>query len=489
MKKSAWAACVLLAACEERPDRFNNGVGLSAPVAMDGALVYSAPGRLGFIAVDVETRTPRVHALGVALEQPVRLSTGAVVAFDTSGERLGILRADGSSALYALGAEFDTVWPAEDGTHVLLSRSGSTQGLTNASEVALVDVYAPASATNPARRALPNAGNRITSVVVSPDSPFGRLVFFLSESHIAIVPVDAFPTAAARSVPLAAGVTPRLARFDSPSDGVFDVFFEAAGTADLIHLAFEGEGAPPRPTLNLLPTHGSGADDFLVVPPIADAPRTLLAPVPREWTLALVDPSTGVAKHYQLGLPAARAALYSSELTSAPEVVLYANGSNRFARLALAELPAKKSKAITEFNLAGAVAEVLPAAGGSRFVVSHAGGLVQLTLVDATTSELVPFTGTDTLRSIALSGDTERVYALSYGYPGQITEITVRTAATRAVDAPSVSEMLLVVPSGSGEVLALVGNNELGQVSLSTDFTAWSDVRDFALVGALEEVL
>lgn len=453
-----------LLGCETRDDAWGDALELQTPSTAGGHLVVEARGRDALLVIEPRTASPRFIPLAAELRPPVaRLESKALLAFETDGATL--LQVDletDRSTRYPLGGRFDALTQTPDGAYAILTRGGGGSGLVNASEVALVDLREAPGGDNPARRGLSSKGGTIRGVDISP--PYGaagrRLALFRSASHLAAVPVEDFAAGTLRTIPLAADgdptVTPVESVFRESADHL-DVFVRADSGSDVIHLRFpDADDGIARPVLNQL-TAGGLLSSILLLS--ADGPlgAQIVALSRNSGGFTLIDPETAESKYYPVD-DAPAGGLVIDGVTG-EELVLFTRGRNVLHRVALSELPTKKTKAIKTLSLGAPILDVTAAAGGTRLVVMHSDtGGPDITLLDPVTGDLVPFTTSDQLLGTALSDDLTDLVVLTQGMTQRLTTLDIASGTTLETEVDiSITGMLPITGTSSVALLSADG--------------------------------
>jgi len=463
--------------CETRDEAWGDELNLQNPSTAGGHLVVEARGRDSLLVIDPATASPRFIPLAAELRPPVaRLESNALLAFESDGATL--LQVDletDRSTRYPLGGRFDALTQTPDGAYAILTRGGGGSGLVNASEVALIALDEGPGPANPARRGLSSKGGTIRGVDVSPayGAAGRRLALFRSASHLAAVPVEDFAAGTLRTIPLAADGDPAV----TPVESVFresvdhlDVFVRADSGSDIIHLRFpDADDGIARPVLNQL-TAGGLLSSILLLSPDGPLGAQIVALSRSSRGFTLIDPETAESKYYPVDDAPADGLVI--EGVTGEELVLYTLGRNVLHRVALSELPTKKTKAIKTTSLGAPILDVTAAAGGTRLVILHSDtGGPDITLLDPVTGEVVPFTTSDTLVGTALSDDLTDLVVLTRGTTQRLTTLDIASGTTLETEvASSITAML---PIAGTSTVALLSADGLGTFAFydATDVT------------------
>lgn len=498
-------AATLTAGCPGREARFDSSIGLIGPSVGDGRAVYLSGAREAALILDPEVGSFEVVRLsGAPLSgRPVPTTTDFAVLVP-GAERLDVVGVlSGALRSYDLGSGFDALSLSDDGGYALASfAGGAAGGLSNAAEVAVVDLGQAPSDQNPTVRTVSSAGGTPLGIDLSP--AFGpaaqRLAFVRSTNHLAAIDLTQ-PTGATRSIPL---VSPGSTTTVVPEQILFaaagarlDVFVRVSGLDDVYHLRFDGsadaDGAP-LPVLNQFAT-GINPRDMAVWTDAED--RLQLLTVNRgSKDLTIVDVESAQSQTIALGAPADRVLLYTGA-SGDPEALIYPTdgATQQFHRVALADLAVKKSKALSTHSLAAPIGALQPAMGGAWFVVTHPNatpGSTAVTLVEAAGSALLPFTGTGPIIGHALSEDGARIFLLSsaYGSPAQLSVIDVATGHPETRNLDGISPTGLTRISGTRWLLVSEGHMAGGLTLVDGDALEDAELRSlrgFGLTGILDE--
>ncbi|MFT7625127.1 MAG: hypothetical protein ACI9WU_004318 [Myxococcota bacterium] len=489
----------LLAGCPDRAARFDDSIGLIGPHLVQGRAVYLSRGRRAALILEPSTGSFTVAPLSSPPQngQPVPGQPELAVLL-SDAEVLEVIDTEqGGVTTFELGSAFDALSLSSDGGFALTSFAGGAAGvLSNAAEVAVVDLDAAPSDTNPTRRTVASAGGTPIGIDVSP--PFGatgrRIALVRSINHLAALDLTQ-PTGATRSIPLVspgsdATVVPQQIEF-SVAGEILNVFIRVSGLNDVYHLRFDGnadvDGAP-LPLLNQFAA-GSAPSDIAVWP---GESLSLLIVNAGSQDLTIINVQSAQAATVALDTPVDSILLYDG--ASGREALIYAAGgvSAQFHRVALGDLAVKKSKAVETRSLVSAIGEVEAVAGGAWFLVTHVGGNAAVTLVEGAGNRVMPFTGGGTVQDVAVAEDGSTIWVLSNqaGIP-RLGVIDVASGHPESMDLNvgktvsglhrlADSDFLLVTRTDSLGALTLVRTSDV-EAGLSTDITG------FGLSGLLDE--
>ena len=165
--------------------------------------------------------------------------------------------------------------------------------------------------------------------------------------------------------------------------------------------------------------------------------------------------------------------------------------SRRFFRIALADVEVKKSKAVEPKDLPNLIQNVEPVAGGAWYLVSHANADQGVTLVSATGTKIMPFTGTGTVAGVETSDDGTQIFvATNDASGGHISMIDVATGHPESMSLGYTQVQNLYKLPGSPWLLSanLTGFGRLTLVR-GVDIAAGASrtVESFGLAGILDE--
>ena len=471
----ALLAAGLAFGCAERADHYNETLGLSGPLVIDDHAVWISRGRRAVLILEPQGRTLRtVHLSGIPTAHVELPDAGSVAVLSSEEEGLDIIEVRTAVARsYALGSPFDSFSVSDDGGFAVARFSGNATGvLSNAAEIAVVDLTADPSDDNPVRRTISSAGGSPTGVDISPPFADGRrLALIRSTNHLAVVDLSN-PSGVARSIPLVppgsgANVHPDQVLFSSAGN-VLEVFVRVSGLGDVMHLKFDGstqaDGAP-KPILNQFATGSTTTDMALYTG--QDGALRLLTVDAGGPSVTIVDVVAAQSTTIPLSGPATRVLLYDG--LSGREALLYPVGgaSPTFHRLELEQLAIKKSKAVSSHTLVGSIGDIVPVANGQWFLVTHQSGGTTVTLVEGAGNNVLPFTGAGSVGGATVSPDGQAAFLLTFaGGASHLSRIDVATGhpESRELEGSGHASLHLV-----GQNILIAHNNARGAVTIVPD--------------------
>lgn len=479
------AAMALLSACDradvwERPLSAGEAVSLERvvawPVAGRREVVLYAPGP------DVVDRA----ALDAA---PRRLLAGpdgrSLLALDEAGGAT-LLRFTERGTVekrvdYDLGAVFTGVEWAADGHYAVFHHGGSSAGDTagevvrNPNEIAILDLEAGASDTNPVRRTLRSFGAGPRAIVLSGPGEIGgaerRFAWALSDRYLALFDL-ARPTAAEvivrftlpqetrEVVPVSVEAVPGV------DGGAPGALVRAAGTDDLFLLSFGDDAAPdtvPKPVLNALPGSASLSDTLSVVTAAGLRIFTLAGN-----QLAAVDPATGGRKGVTLPAYGGHLVPFTGE-DGNPQALIWAEGQATVAFARLDEVEQARGRAVTVLTLENGIERLVPVPGQAVAVAVSTARLVVLDFRAQTATpfdiggsisgygggyydeygNLYPPSNDD--ESVQVARDGKTVYAMVSAESPTLVSVDLATGAAGSIELPE-SGRLMQLP-GAGRIV------------------------------------
>ncbi len=497
-------SCLLaLVGCPDRAERYDTGVGLAGPTVVEGRAVYLSRGRQAALILEPERADFTVARLsgtplGAGIEVPGQSQLAVLV---PQSETLDIINVNsGLVVTYDLHSGFDGLSLSDDGGFALTSFAGGGSGiLSNAAEVAVVDLTADPSDDNPTTRTIASAGGAPTGIDVSP--PFGpggrRIALVRSTNHLAAIDLTQ-PTGATRSIPLVspgsgASVTPQQVVFAVQAD-TLEVFVRVSGLNDIYHLSFDGssnEDGAPLPILNQFAAGVSpvdlatwrGTDDRLRVLSVNAGSRDM----------TVIDVESAQVTTVALDTAVNKVLMYDGA-SGTREALIYSDGgaSAQFHRVALEDLAVKKSKAVSTKSLVSAIGGIETVAGGAWFLVTHSGGSTAVTLVEGAGNRIMPFTSSAQVVDQMVTEDGSSIFLLTkQGSSTQLSVIDVATGhpetmnltdvtSAKALHRLAAADFILIDETGSAGALTLVRGADIedGEPTL---------IRGFGLAGILDE--
>lgn len=478
------AAMGLLAACD-RADVWERPLSAGDAVSLERVVAWPVAGRLEVVLYAPGPDVVDTAALDAA---PRRLLAGpdgrSLLALDEAGGAT-LLRFSERGTIekrvdYDLGAVFTGVEWAADGHYAVFHHGGSSAGDTagevvrNPNEIAILDLEAAASGTNPVRRTLRSFGAGPRAIVLSGPGEIGgaerRFAWALSDRYLALFDL-ARPTAAEvivrftlpqetrEVVPVSVEAVPGV------DGGAPGALVRAAGTDDLFLLSFADDAAPdavPKPVLNALPGSASLSDTLSVVTASGLRIFTLAGN-----QLAAVDPATGGRKGVTLPAYGGHLVPFTGE-DGAPQALIWAEGQATVAFARLDEVEQARGRAVTVLTLENGIERLVPVPGQAVAVAVSTARLVVLDFRAQTATPFdiggviagyggyydeydgyTPSAGVDA--SVQVSGDGKTVYAMVSAESPTLVSVDLATGAAGSVELPE-SGRLMQLP-GAGRVV------------------------------------
>lgn len=396
--------------CEEPLDVIGQDIEVFGPVRTVAGVAYRVP------AADRVTllRTKNGAADIVHIEVPdnptiLRATPDlkGLLALSPSARALTHINAEDPSdtTTWELGSPFTTLSVSEDGRYAVAFAAGVGDGsavIQNNNELAVIDLAAAPSDTNPQLVALRSFGSRPTSVQFLPplmvQGTERRMALILSTGYITLLELDGFDPENPNANETVAhftqdtdnrSLTVRKVLLTETEPGVdieddFFIFLLLNGSDDIISLNLLASGELDafdrpriRPSLNQL-TGGRGPVDLELFE-TRDGQRKLLAVNQGSRDLAVIDVATSDTTLIPLEEPVDQALVYSTINRDTdrqePFALLFsANGALRtvlFVELEAVE--AVRTRAIDRLNLDRAIAGLAVSPDPNRALILHAG--------------------------------------------------------------------------------------------------------------------
>jgi len=490
--KTTLALCALAAGCHDRDEALDRSLATLTPVAAGAALFFVVPATDTALVLDLANpdATPRSVPVGhdalrvtarvggaAPRDEALVLSRGARGDLGVTPEpgSLTALRANGTARRFALGSPFNALAQTDDGRYAVAyfrPQSASGRLLFNPNEVALVDLDAPPSATNPALRTVRSFGGVPNTIAFSPSIEIGgvprRFAVVLSDAYVTLLDLD-HPTRPEVTVRLTLPEDPRAIR---PEQVLFDaaeatVYLRAAASNDVYVLklnAITAAGADAndyRPTINQLAAGRAPADIALFG---ESGARRLLVVSPGSRDARVIDARANTVTTVPLDAPANRVLLFSAgsprDPAPQPRALLYATDGSTptVSFLELTDIDARRAQNVETLNLGRAVQSALPLLDRGVVMLGHAtsSGLGQLSLLDLTRRTAAPIFAEVSLSNAQFDSDRRALWVAPRGSDrlGYIDLQTFRPGELR-LDAATTDVIPLRAEGGRSRVVAV----------------------------------
>jgi hypothetical protein len=294
----------------------------------------------------------------------------------------------GAARRYALGSPFNALSQTDDGRYAMAyfrPQTASGRLLYNPNEVAVVDLDAPPSTTNPTPRTVRSFGGVPNSVVFSPGIEIGgvsrRFAVVLSDAYVTLLDLD-HPARPEVTVRLTLPEDPRAIR---PEQVLFDaaeatIYLRAAASNDVYVLKLNAVSATDaaqndyRPTINQLAAGRSPADLAL----IGEAGmRRLLVVSPGSRDARVIDARANTVTTVPLDAAANRILLFTGASPGNPaaraQALLYAvdGVTQAVSFLELTDIDARRAQNVETLNLGRGVQSALPLLDRGVVMLGH----------------------------------------------------------------------------------------------------------------------
>jgi hypothetical protein len=398
-----FAALAALSAAQCRPDdpRSQQRLASLAPVPISTGLVYVSPDRARVVRVNLTGATPTVERfrVGPAPIATVRRASTDEVLVLSQGERgspgvapvaatLTALAPSGAPRVYTVGSPFNSVSVTVDGRFAFVHYrpDGALRRLLfNPNEVAIVDLQAPPSETNPVRRTVRSFGGIPTDVIFSPPvairGEMRTIAVVVSSSYVTLIDL-AHLDRGETSVRL---TLPEDARDLNPQQVLFDgelraIYLRAAASNDVYVLRLDDAGAAPatgndfRTSINQVGA-GRGPSDLALF----GEGRRLLVVSRGSREARVIDPRSNAITTIALDARADRALLFQGRSPRDPmtarRALLYpssaSTGSSAVSFLDLDAIEARASQNLETVQLGRTVRLALPLPERSTVLFEH----------------------------------------------------------------------------------------------------------------------
>jgi len=516
-------ALAALAGCIDRPAAFDQALDILPPVSVAGSLVYIDRPAARALVLDLQAETPTTRRVPIGSD-PVstfgRLGPAStprdevlVLSRGLRGERgvapepgsltaIPVRSTGGNARRYTLQSPFNAIAQTEDGRYGLAYFRPSTAAgrlLFNPNEIALLDLDAPPSETNPRPRTVRSFGGVPNNVVFSPPMMVnGRprtLALVYSDAYVTLLDLDN-PGRAEITVRLTLPEDPRAVL---PAQAVFDteeatVYLRASSSNDIYALRLEPSTPADatandfRPSINQLAAGQLPSDMAL----IGDAgARRLLVVSPGSRDARVIDARANTTLTIPLEAAAQRILLFEGpsprETTVRPRALLYSTTNNipAVSFLELTDLEARRGQNVDTLQLGRAVTAAVPLTERGVVMLGHPGGsgssAGQLSLLDLGRRTAAPILAEVSLNNARFDDDRQTLWVapasgerlgfidLQTFRPG---EVRLDGAITDVIplrgDAMGRSRVAAVHPSAAGWVTLLDARDPRRETARST---------------------
>lgn len=437
-------AALALAApgCPDRDPLFDAPITTLGPIAAGQSLTWIDTSTATARVLDVSTSELSVREVSVGID-PVRAvaRNGAselmVLSRGSRGEpgvapspgTLTLIPSAGAARTYTVGSPFNAVSQTDDGRFAIahyLPTATSGRLLFNPNEIAIVDLNAPPSNTNPTLRTVRSFGGVPNAVVFSPTMPINgtarRLAVVLSDAYVTLIDLTN-PTRSEITVRL---TLPEDSRAIRPTQLLFDpeqstVYVRAAASNDvyalrLVTVTPDGPtGNDFRPSINQLAAGRAPSDMALIGAP---SDRKLLVVSPGSSDARVIDARANSTVTVPLDAAANRILLFAAtsprDPTAQPRALLYAvDGiSSAVSFLELTDLDARRGQNVETVQLTRAVQRALALPERGAVMLDHAststGG--QLSLLDLSRRTVSPIFAEVPLEGATFDSDRSKLW-------------------------------------------------------------------------------
>jgi hypothetical protein len=431
------ALLLLVAACGDRDERFDEWGGVSAPMVVGETLVYLDGNFDEALVVhpepgDVSPTWERIPLAAGASHIATLDEEKALLLLSQGAGLLQLLYPEsGDIVNFDLGATYDRFRIVDDplvvGAWYSANATGSAENLVvNQGEVAFIDLTADKDAVR--KQVLKTYGGSPLGVDIAPRVPAaggGRMFAFVRwNSYLSLLDVEKADFAPI-SIPLKAPDTdaqvfPQTMQF-VPRNGRLGAYFIAQGTSDLYALDItvaDLAGGAAGLSLNVFPT-AAGASTFTTFEQ-ADGDTGIIVLSPTTRIVSVVDPETSDVKQYPLeGLIPTHISLFQmvSPETGVEEQFAFiynASGSAKsYYYVELHRLAEKKSKAFHRYTTLPAAVRKVYMRGEDTFLVMHTGGNSAMSEVTVSNGSVISMGGGLSLFDERFSADGKMLYALA----------------------------------------------------------------------------
>ena len=484
-------------ACADRAKEFDAALLTLPPVALGSSLVFVDSSAQTTYVLDVTRPSvaPRTVTVGAGASTVARRNEHNEALVLCRGERGGVGVAPEASSLtvvpgayraaprtYVLGSPFNAIAQTPDGARALVhfrTGEGLAGLLFNPNEIAVLDLDAAPSATNPVRRTVRSFGGVPSAVVFSPRMalPEGprTLAVILSDAYVTLLDVDN-PDRPEITVPLA---LPEDRRAVLPVQVLFDaddptIYIRASASDDIFALRLqevpsaERVGNDFRPSLTQLAV-GSRPNDMALFD--AGEGKRLIVPSRASSNVSIVDARSSSVTTIPLDVAADRVLVYDATAPGDPSVtpraLLYAadGAASALSFVDLAQVEARRGRNVETDSIGRPIVGVLPLLDRGLVVLQHSSvtGAPGLSLLDLAARTSAPIYADVPLESATFGTGQSRIYvAPSYGVRLGYLDLATFVPGEVRLDA-SISAVL---PLADVPIVAVVHTGYAGHVTL-----------------------
>jgi hypothetical protein len=493
----AAAGILVLASCADRAKEFELAMSPLQPVALLSSLVFVDSSVQTAYVLDVTRPAllPRQVAVGAAASTVARRNEHDEALVLCRGERGGVGVAPEASSLtvvpgsalvasrrYELGSPFNAIAQTPDGARALVhfrTGDGLAGLLFNPNEIAIVDLDAPPSASNPVRRTVRSFGGVPTAVFFSPPMalPEGprTLAVILSDAYVTLLDVD-HPERPEITVPLA---LPEDRRAVLPVQVLFDpddptVYVRASASDDIFALRLQEVPASERtsndfhPSLTQLAV-GSRPNDMALFD--AGDGKRLIVPSRVSSNVAIVDARSSSVTTIALDVAADRVLVFDAtapgDPTTSPRALLYAADGTVSATtfVDLVQVEERRGRNVETSSVGRPIVGALPLLSRGLMVLQHSSstGAPGLSLLDLAARTSAPIYADVPLEGATFGTGDSRIYvAPSYGVRLGFLDLGTFVPGEVRLDASITG----VLPLAGVPIVAVVHSSYGGHVTL-----------------------
>ena len=496
---AALAALALLSvtACTDRAEEFKLPMNVLPPVALDSALVFVDSSIQTTYVLDVTQpeSSPRKIAIGRGASTVARRNEHDEALVLCRGERGGVgidpepssltVVSGAAGALprtYVLGSPFNAIAQTPDGARAIVhfrTGEGLAGLLFNLNEIAIVDLDAPPSATNPVRRTVRSFGGVPSAVFFSPEMtlPEGprTLAVILSDAYVTLIDVDNAERPEI-TVPLSLPEDPRAV---FPVQVLFDVddptiYVRGAASDDIFALrlqevpAAERAGNDFRPSLTQLAV-GSRPNDMALFD--AGEGRRLIVPSRASRNVSIVDARSSSVTTIALDVPADRVLVFDAaapgDPTISPRALLFAadGATTATSFVDLVQIEDRRGRNVETRAIGRPVLGALPLLDRGLIMLQHSSstGAPGLSLLDLTARTSAPIYADVPLENARFGAGETRLYvAPPDGVRLGFLDLGTFVPGELRLDAPIVA----VLPLAGVPIVAVVHPGFGGNITL-----------------------
>lgn len=502
------AMMLVTAACHPRDEAWDLSLDALPPVTAGAAMFFVVPASARVVVTNLAQPESAPRQVGVGTDpvlvqarndgaaprgEALVLSRGARGDLGVAPEpgSLTAVNNTGAARRYALGSPFNALSQTDDGRYAMAyfrPQTASGRLLYNPNEVAVVDLDAPPSTTNPTPRTVRSFGGVPNSVVFSPGIEIGgvsrRFAVVLSDAYVTLLDLD-HPARPEVTVRLTLPEDPRAIR---PEQVLFDaaeatIYLRAAASNDVYVLKLNAVSATDaaqndyRPTINQLAAGRSPADLALVG---EAGMRRLLVVSPGSRDARVIDARANTVTTVPLDAAANRILLFTGASPGNPaaraQALLYAvdGVTQAVSFLELTDIDARRAQNVETLNLGRGVQSALPLLDRGVVMLGHqtSAGLGQLSLLDLARRTAAPIFAEVSLSGAQFDSDRRSLWIAPRGSnrlgfidlqtfrPGEIRlDVSTERVVPLRGDAAG-RNRVVAVHEGAGGWLSLIDAND-----------------------------